>query len=237
MNTELRNFSGITTLSEGNSSSPFINNTVFLTGSAVTKLSYSHELFGESFYEFNLKVPRLSNQHDIIPLTISERLLGERTIRPGEKIAIKGQFRSYNKIIDDKSKLMLSVFVRDFADNPSENPNVCELKGYICKPPIYRTTPFNREICDLLLAVNRAYNKSDYIPCIAWGRNARFIRGIDVGAKLAITGRIQSREYIKKLSEEHSETRIAYELSVNKIVLDETTELDEVAATITVQNS
>jgi len=231
MNFEHNNFSTLSTISEGNS--PLNNNTVYLAGSANSKLNYSHELFGESFYEFNLKVPRLSNQYDIIPLTISERLLGERTIRPGEKIAIKGQFRSYNKIVDEKSKLMLSVFVRDFADTVSDNPNVCDLKGYICKPPIYRTTPFNREICDLLVAVNRAYNKSDYIPCIAWGRNARFIKGIDVGSKLSITGRIQSREYIKKLSETDSETRIAYELSINKIVLDTVNdnELDEVAAT------
>ena len=220
---------------------PLANNNVFLIGTATTKLSFSHELFGESFFEFSIKVPRLSNQFDIIPLTISERLLSERSIRPGEKIAIKGQFRSYNKLVGDKSKLVLSVFVRDFVDSTSqENPNICELKGYICKSPIYRTTPFNREICDVLLAVNRAYNKSDYIPCIAWGRNARFIRQIEVGAKLAITGRIQSREYVKKISEEQSETRIAYELSINKIVLDESTtseQLEEVAATLPVDKN
>jgi len=189
---------------------------------------YSHELFGEGFYEFNLRVPRLSNQPDIIPLTISNRLLAERKLEAGERIALNGQFRSYNKIVDDKSKLMLSVFVRDFCEPNIENPNTAELNGYICKPPIYRTTPFNREICDILLAVNRAYNKSDYIPCIAWGRNARFVRTVDVGQKISITGRIQSREYVKKFSETHSETRVAYELSINKIALTENLIVNEV---------
>ena len=194
-----------------------LNNKVYLAGEVDSLPQYSHELFGEGFYEFNIRVARLSNQTDIIPLTVSERLINEANLEVGKKIALNGQFRSYNKIIDEKSKLMLTVFVREFCDEIPENPNIAELSGYICKPPIYRTTPFNREICDLLLAVNRAYNKSDYIPCIAWGRNARFVNSVSVGQKLSISGRIQSREYVKKFTDDLSETRVAYELSINKI--------------------
>ncbi len=196
------------------------SNKVYLCGEVVSHPEYSHELYGEGFYEFILKVPRLSQQTDLIPVTMSERILSETKIVVGEKIALNGQFRSYNKVVDEKSKLMLTVFVRDFCTPTEENPNLVELSGYICKPPVYRTTPFNREICDLLIAVNRAYNKSDYIPCIAWGRNARFIKSVDVGQKLAISGRIQSREYVKKISETEVETRTAYELSINKITLE-----------------
>jgi primosomal replication protein N len=194
-------------------------NKVLLSGTVDSMPVYSHELYGEGFYEFMLRVPRLSQQHDVIPLTASERLLKGADIRIGAPLSLLGQFRSYNKMVDDKSKLMLTVFVRDFLTDGAENPNSVEISGYICKPPVYRTTPFNREICDLLVAVNRAYNKSDYIPCIAWGRNARFVKDMDVGSRVAITGRIQSREYVKKLSETQSETRVAYELSINKIML------------------
>lgn len=199
-----------------------MNNKVRLSGFVETQPQFSHELYGEGFYEFILRVPRLSQQCDLIPVTVSERLMNGTDFSVGAKISVNGQFRSYNKLSDGKSKLMLTVFVRDFFDCPEgENPNEVELCGYVCKPPVYRTTPFNREICDLLVAVNRAYNKSDYIPCIAWGRNARFVREIEVGCKLKISGRIQSRRYVKKLSEEVSETRTAYELSISKIVADE----------------
>ncbi|MBQ4049907.1 MAG: single-stranded DNA-binding protein [Clostridia bacterium] len=198
-----------------------ISNKVFLMGKVNSLPEYSHELFGEGFYEFTLSVPRLSEISDVIPITVSERLLGEVDMTLGAIVALNGQFRSYNKIVDEKSKLMLTVFVREFVALPVEetNPNSIELCGYVCKPPVYRTTPFNREICDMLIAVNRAYNKSDYIPCIAWGRNARFVKGIEVGQKLLVSGRIQSRNYNKKISEEISEVRVAYELSVNKIQL------------------
>lgn len=198
-----------------------INNQVFLSGEIETKPVYSHELFGEGFYELVLKVSRLSEHYDYIPITVSERLIAGRDLSVGTSLALNGQFRSYNKIVDNKSKLMLTVFVRDFCDCKEDNPNIVELAGYICKNPIYRTTPFNREICDLLVAVNRAYNKSDYIPCIAWGRNARFVRSIDVGQKIVLSGRIQSREYTKKISEEESQVRVAYELSINKIAIAE----------------
>ena len=141
----------------------------------------------------------------------------EGNFEVGKKISIRGQFRSYNKVVDDKSRLMLTVFVRELLDECNEqNPNMVEIVGFVCKPPVYRTTPFNREISDVLLAVNRAYNKSDYLPCIAWGRNARFIKSLDVGEKVYITGRIQSREY-QKHTEVGDEVRTAYEISISKI--------------------
>lgn len=198
------------------------NNKVYLSGTIESEPVFSHELYGEGFYEFTLRVPRLSEQSDVIPITISERLLGEKNLVKGTKIFFYGQFRSFNKLVGEKSKLMLTVFVRDFLDEDEEaNPNVTELTGYVCKQPMYRTTPFNREICDLLIAVNRAYDKSDYIPCIAWGRNARFVKEMAVGQKLSLSGRIQSREYTKKLPDGSSEIRVAYELSVNKIFMEE----------------
>ena len=198
------------------------NNKVYLSGTIETEPVFSHELYGEGFYEFTLRVPRLSEQSDVIPVTISERLLCERHLVKGAKISFYGQFRSFNKLVGEKSKLMLTVFVRDFSEGGDEaNPNVTELTGYVCKQPMYRTTPFSREICDLLIAVNRAYDKSDYIPCIAWGRNARFVREMAVGQKLSLSGRIQPREYTKKLPDGNSEVRVAYELSVNKIFMEE----------------
>ena len=198
-----------------------MNNRVRLSGYVESEPVFSHELYGEGFYELTLRVPRLSEQCDFIPVTVSERLMTNMDFSIGSRISVNGQFRSYNKIVENKSKLMLTVFVRDFFEcEEGENPNEVELCGYICKPPVYRTTPFNREICDLLVAVNRAYNKSDYIPCIAWGRNARFVREIEVGHKLRIFGRIQSRQYVKKLSEDVAETRTAYELSISKIITE-----------------
>lgn len=194
------------------------NNKVYLTGEIVSKPVYSHEIYGEGFYELMLSVQRLSDYCDIIPITISERLmLDENSFEIGKRISIKGQFRSYNKVVEDKSRLMLTVFVRELIDECDEaNPNVVEIVGYVCKPPIYRTTPFNREISDVLLAVNRAYNKSDYLPCIAWGRNARYIKSLDVGEKVFVTGRIQSREY-QKHTDDGDEVRTAYEISICKI--------------------
>jgi|GEM_PF-25483 len=215
------------TAKTGTSAPNFINltnNRVFLSGRIMCEPVFSHEVFGEAFYEISLSVNRLSNMQDIIPITLSERLLADRNIIVGSQIAVKGQFRSYNKLVGERSKLMLTVFVREITDNNFEsqsgspdNPNVIELTGYICKPPVYRTTPFNREICDMLLAVNRAYNKSDYIPAIAWGRNARFAKNMLVGEKVNIIGRIQSREYQKKLEDGLTETRVAFEVSINKV--------------------
>lgn len=194
------------------------NNKVYVMGEIVSDAVFSHEVYGEGFYEFFVKVMRLSGQQDILPITISERLIASGSLKQGSTICALGQFRSYNKLENGKSRLMLTIFVRELLENvPSRNPNSIVLSGYICKPPVYRTTPFNREIADLLIAVNRAYNKSDYIPCIAWGRNARFVRGLNVGDKIALSGRIQSREYQKRLSEEEVKTMTAYEVSVSKL--------------------
>ncbi len=194
------------------------NNKVYVSGEIVSDGVFSHEIYGEGFYEFFVSVKRLSGQADVLPVTISERLIKGADIRIGSQICAVGQFRSYNKIEEGKSRLMLTVFIRELlSDLPEKNPNNILLSGYICKPPVYRTTPFNREIADLLIAVNRAYNKSDYIPCIAWGRNARFVKNLCVGDKVAISGRIQSREYQKRFSDTDIKIMTAYEVSVSKL--------------------
>lgn len=194
------------------------NNRAMLTGKVTEEAKFSHEVFGEGFYEIKLEVPRLSAQTDILPVTISERLLACHDASVGSILSVIGQFRSYNKLEEERSRLMLTVFARDVLDADEEpNPNVIELEGYICKPPLYRTTPFKREICDILLAVNRAYNKSDYIPCIAWGRNARYVNGLSVGDRIAVQGRIQSREYQKTKENGEQITKTAYEVSISRV--------------------
>ena len=201
------------------------NNKVFIMGEVVSEASFSHEVYGEGFYDLNVRVMRLSGQADVLPVTVSERLISDGDLKIGAQLCALGQFRSYNKIENGKSRLMLTVFVRELVDvPPSKNPNSIVLSGYICKPPVYRTTPFNREIADLLVAVNRAYNKADYIPCIAWGRNARFVKNLQVGDKIALSGRIQSREYQKKLSETEVKVMTAYEVSVSKLAAYESAE-------------
>lgn len=202
------------------------NNHLVLMGKVTSEKRFSHEIYGESFYIFDMEVPRLSNTQDIIPVTISERLIPDGSLEIGKKVLIKGQFRSYNSYENERNKLILTVFAKDifFEDeiesqvNEEENKEVVSneviLTGYICKKPIYRQTPFGREIADLLLAVNRAYNKSDYIPAIAWGRTARFCQNINVGTEVKVTGRVQSRTYEKKFEDGTSETRVAYEVSV-----------------------
>ncbi|MBR3804256.1 MAG: single-stranded DNA-binding protein [Clostridia bacterium] len=194
------------------------NNKVYIKGEIVTEAKFSHEVYGEGFYEMEVMVKRLSGEADVLPVTISERLIEANKLKIGSVISAVGQFRSYNKQVDGKSKLMLTVFVRELmSENYGKNPNNIVLCGYICKQPVYRTTPFNREIADILVAVNRAYNKSDYIPCIAWGRNARFAKNLAVGEKIAISGRIQSREYQKKINENETKLLTAYEVSVSKL--------------------
>ncbi|MBE7090838.1 MAG: single-stranded DNA-binding protein [Clostridiales bacterium] len=194
------------------------NNKVYVSGEIVTEAEFSHEVYGEGFYEMKLKVERLSGQADILPVTVSERLIAANDLKVGGRLSAVGQFRSYNKLVDGKSRLMLTVFVRETVEGDKyKNPNNIVLCGYICKPPVYRTTPFHREIADVLVAVNRAYNKSDYIPCIAWGRNARFVKNLTVGERIAVSGRIQSREYQKKISETETKTMTAYEVSVSKL--------------------
>ncbi len=205
------------------------NNVVTLSGVINESPKYSHQMFGEGFYETFIAVPRLSEQLDIVPITISERLLSDERLQPEALITITGQLRSYNKVIDGKSRLLLTVFVRDILDYDEDvNPNIIDITGYICKEPIYRTTPFKREICDILLAVNRAYNKSDYLPCIAWGRNARYVKDLPIGEKLNINGRIQSREYQKINDDGEVIIKTAYEVSINRIIsTDELPQEDE----------
>ena len=199
------------------------NNHVILKGKISKLPAYSHTVMGEGFFEMIVDVQRLSDEVDTLPVTISERLITDFKI--GDEIGIVGQFRSYNKQDDTKSKLMLTIFVKEIVD-PSDLSEINQiyLVGYICKEPIYRTTPFGREICDVLLAVNRAYNKSDYLPCIAWGRNARFVRDLGVGEKLEVQGRVQSRKYQKKIDETHSETRVAYEISLSSVIIVDSSE-------------
>ena len=201
------------------------NNQVVIMGEIVSDFSFSHEIFGEGFYMVDVSVERLSDSIDVIPLMVSERLLDVNGDYKGMYIVVNGQFRSYNRHEERKNKLVLSVFAREieFVDEIGENTksNQIYLDGYICKEPIYRKTPLGREIADLLLAVNRPYGKSDYIPCICWGRNARFASNFEVGARCAVWGRIQSREYMKKLSEDQLEKRVAYEVSVSKLELVE----------------
>lgn len=198
------------------------NNIATICGVVSEEPKFSHQMYGEGFYESAITVSRLSEQSDIIPFTISERLLSDGKVAIGNTITITGQLRSYNKLTDGRSKLLLTLFVRDLVEtDESKNPNTIDISGYICKAPVYRMTPFKREICDILLAVNRAYNKSDYLPCIAWGRNARFVKDIAVGEKIFINGRIQSRNYQKVNEDGSIDVRIAYEVSINRIGLNE----------------
>ena len=197
------------------------NNKVSVIGKIVSPFTFSHEVFGEGFYLTDLEVNRLSDQADVIPLMISERLLSVDEDYTGCTAEAIGQFRSYNRHEGAKNRLVLSVFVREinFMDEFTDytKTNQIFLDGYICKVPIYRKTPLGREIADILLAVNRPYGKSDYIPCIAWGRNARYAAGFEVGTRVCVWGRVQSREYTKKLSDSECEKRVAYEVSISKL--------------------
>lgn len=203
------------------------NNYLVLVGKITSEKVFSHEIYGESFYIFNLEVPRLSGTADSIPITISERLISNFDLSIGKEVEIEGQFRSYNTYENQRSRLVLTVFAKDIKEHeqveeefPREKiSNEVVLVGYICKKPIYRKTPFGREISDILLAVNRAYNKSDYIPCIAWGRNARFCENMEVGTEVKIVGRVQSRMYEKKHEDGTIEPRVAYEVSVGSLEL------------------
>lgn len=200
------------------------NNNVLLTGKIVSEPEYSHEVYGEQFYNLFLDVNRKSDIADVIPLTISERLFDVSKECIGTVISVSGQLRSFNRHENSKNRLILSVFVRDIEiiTDEYEDENEIMLDGFICKDVVYRKTPLGREIADLLIAVNRSYGKSDYIPCVVWGRNARFVGQLEVGTHIEINGRIQSRGYIKKYEDGTEEQRTAYEVSVNKInVLEE----------------
>ncbi len=197
------------------------NNKVYLQGVVESTPEYNHTVFEEKFYSFNMRVPRLSGASDVLPILISEKLIAVNPIVVGNKLALRGQFRSHNKLCEGKSKLILTIFCREITEFKEElNPNVIEIVGYVCKPPVYRTTPFSREICDVLIAVNRNYDKSDYLPCITWGRNASFVRELNVGAEIKAVGRIQSRTYDKKIDGTNDiVTKTAYEVSISSLNL------------------
>ncbi|WP_294348322.1 single-stranded DNA-binding protein [uncultured Clostridium sp.] len=196
-----------------------LNNKIYLEGKVASELEFSHEMYGEGFYSFNIEVMRLSDSVDMLNITVSERLLNELDLSIGKEVIVEGQLRSYNKFMDGSNKLILTVFARNIEPciEKSKNPNEIYLDGFICKEPVYRTTPFGREIADVLLAVNRAYNKSDYIPTIAWGRNSRFCQTLSVGDNIKVWGRLQSREYQKKISETEVIKKVAYEVSISKM--------------------
>ena len=206
------------------------NNYLTLVGRVTYEKKFSHEIYGERFYSFDLSTPRLSGNADIIPVTVSERLINDDMMAIGTKLLIKGQFRSYNSYENEKNRLILTVFAKDVEElkeveeqeendivRKDETTNEVVLIGFVCKKPIYRQTPFGREIADILLAVNRAYNKSDYIPSIAWGRNARFCQNLEVGTEVKIVGRIQSRNYEKKYEDGTIVKKVAYEVSVGSL--------------------
>ena len=198
------------------------NNQAMVTGVIADEFTFNHEIYAEKFYTFTLSIPRLSGTDDEVRIMVSERLLADDHFAVGDTVDIEGQFRSYNSYTPGgDNRLILTIFAKDIQKSVSDghNPNTLFLNGYICKKPVFRVTPFGREICDLLIAVNRSYNKSDYIPVIAWGRNARYAKNLEVGDNVKIWGRIQSRQYQKKLSEDEVITRTAYEVSVNRMEL------------------
>lgn len=206
-------------------------NKVTLSGEIVSNFEFSHECYGEGFYTAMFASKRSGGQKDVIPIMVSDRLVDVKAEWTGRFVKVSGQFRSYNKHEGNKNHLILSVFAREIEDTTEtqiefkiRHDNEIFLDGYICKTPTYRKTPLGREIADILLAVNRPYGKSDYIPCIAWGRNARFAVGLEVGTRLQIDGRIQSREYQKRISDDECETRTAYEVSISKMETVEETE-------------
>lgn len=230
------------------------NNYLTLVGKVTSEKQFSHEIYGERFFSFDLSIPRLSGNADVIPVTVSERIIDDEMMQIGTKLLIKGQFRSYNSFENEKNKLILTVFAKDIEkleenqviDNDENEEEVFAndlvkkemitnevvLMGYICKKPIYRQTPFGREIADLLLAVNRAYNKSDYIPSIAWGRNARFCQNLEVGTEVKIVGRIQSRNYEKKYEDGTVVKKVAYEVSIGSLeIIKEAGNKDEADTT------
>jgi len=209
------------------------NNFIDIGGRVKSEFTFSHEIYGEGFYRFDVEVDRLSGAGDILPVTVSERIVDRDSIVIGQPIRISGQIRSYNNYVeaDRRNKLVLTVFARDIellAEQLDQTPNDVFLDGYLCKPAIYRTTPFGREIADLLVAVNRSYNKSDYIPCIAWGRNARYAGKLAVGDRVRLWGRMQSRQYQKRLESGEVLEKTAFEVSVSKVeIVTDTTDVIE----------
>ena len=198
------------------------NNYIEVGGRICSDFTFSHEIYGEAFYRFDVEVPRLSGTGDVLPVTVSERIIQRTLMQVGAHVRVVGQIRSYNSYVEaeQRNKLVLTIFARDVDVLPEPcdpTPNEVFLNGYLCKPPVYRTTPFGREIADLLVAVNRSYNKSDYIPSIVWGRNARFAGKLNVGDNVRVWGRMQSRTYVKRYDNGDAQEKIAYEVSVSKL--------------------
>lgn len=214
-------------------------NKVFISGQIESDFTYSHETFWEKFYQTRVRVLRNSGTEDFIPIIISNLLLGEKNLQKSLKdkwIEVAGQFRSRNYLgTDGYRHLELFLFVNaiNIYDNEDEldestNANLIYLDGYMCKPPIFRITPLGREIADLTIAVNRAYGKSDYLPCICWGRVAQWANQLNVGTRVKLYGRIQSREYFKKFTPDSNagEYRNAYEISIMRMQEIETLKLE-----------
>lgn len=195
------------------------NNEVKVSGIVKGNFEFSHEVCGEKFYRGHVQSNRASGFVDEVPILISERIVDVNDSWNGRRVRVSGQFRSYNQHIDDKAKVILNVFVEEIEEieGMAVDENEIELIGFVCKAPTYRKTPLGREISDLLIAVNRPYGRSDYIPCVAWGRNARYTHSFELGKKIHISGRVQSREYTKKLNENESEIRTAYEVSIGML--------------------
>lgn len=197
-------------------------NVIDLSGVVSQEPVYNHEVFGENFFQFYLSSIRMSENIDVLPVLVSERLIDLDSLKVGTYVHVKGQVRTFSKHTDDGARpsLLISVFTKEICipDEPFKNDvNEVTLNGYICKTPVERATPLGREICDVLVAVNRPYGKSDYIPCIAWGRNAKYVGELEVGTALKLTGRLQSRNYNKKIDDTNFEQRTAYEMSVSKL--------------------
>lgn len=191
-------------------------NNITLSGIINSEPKFSHEVYGERFFEFQFTTARTSGRFDTLIVVASETLLGDSTA--GTELTIYGQIRTRNLHESTGNHLSIYVFARDiFPYDENEESNFVELDGYICKPSAYRQTPLGREICDVLIASNRPYGKSDYIPTIAWGRNARRVDDMEVGTHIKVLGRLQSREYLKQYGDGTCEDRVAYELSVSRI--------------------
>lgn len=200
-------------------------NKIKVTGFVANEPAYSHKIYGEKFYKFNLKSERLSGTTDTLPCIVSETIVG--TVEWQKDIEITGEIRTRNYTDENgKRKCEISIFVESVRDYDGfHDDNEVTLTGFICKEPKYRETPLGRQICELVIASNRERSdKSDYIPSIAWGRNALRVSQMAVGAKVEVVGRFQSREYIKHLEDGTEETRVAYELSICKIKESETDE-------------
>ena len=190
-------------------------NHITLCGTLRALPEYSHSNHERRFFRFELEVERLSGTADVLPVMAAEDVLMAADLFAGGRFLVEGQIRSFNSRAESGRRLIISVFAESVTTTEQPPQNDAVLTGTICKPPIYRRTPLGREICDVMLAVPRQYQRTDYIPCILWGRSAQEAASALPGSKLHVTGRLQSRDYIKVIDGE-SFTRTAYELSVTE---------------------